>query len=72
MLLICDIYVQYAYITIVIIIIIIIITITIKTHIKINIKLQIKNAINCVLINKSSMMKFPQTLNFKISHLLKQ
>ena len=72
-------YVQYDYITIVfiiiiviIIIIIIIITITIKTHIKINIKLQIKHALNSVLSNKSWMMKFPQTLNFNISHLLQQ
>ena len=68
-------YVQYDYITIVfiiIIIIIIIITITIKTHIKININLKIKHALNSVLSNKSWMMKFPQTLNFNISHLLQQ
>ena len=71
-------YVQYDYITIVfiiiivIIIIIIIFTITIKTHIKININLKIKHALNSVLSNKSCMMKFPQTLNFNISHLLQQ
>ena len=73
-------YVQFDYITIVfiiiiviiIIIIIIIITITIKTHIKININLKIKHALNSVLSNKSWMMKFPQTLNFNISHLLQQ
>ena len=72
---ICDINVQYDYITIVIIIIsiiIIIITTNIKSHTKINIKLQIKHALNSVLSNKSWMMKFPQTLNFNISHLLQQ
>ena len=93
---ICDMYVQYNYITIVIIIIIIviiiiiiimfitsiiiisiiiiiiIIAINIKTNIKINVKLQIKHVLNIVLSNKSWMMKFPQTLNFNISHLLQQ
>ena len=57
---------------IIIVIIIIIITITIKTHIKININLKIKHALNSVLSNKSWMMKFPQTWNFNISHLLLQ
>ena len=68
-------YVQYDYITIVfiiIIVIIIIINIPIKTHIKININLKIKNALNSVLSNKSWKIKFPQTLNFNISHLLQQ
>ena len=43
-----------------------------KTHIKMNINLKIKHALNSVLSNKSWMMKFPQTLNFNISHLLQQ
>ena len=75
-------YVQYDYITIVFYCYYcyyyyyyyyyIIINITIKTHIKININLKIKHALNSVLSNKSWKIKFPQTLNFNISHLLQQ
>ena len=74
----CDMYVQYDYITNIIIIIIIIITIFIsiiiyiKTYIKIKVKLPIKHALTIALSNKSWMMIFYQSLNFNISRLLQQ